>query len=62
MQCGNSATVLTLRAQPRAGGELGHIHDLDGELLPRFSVDASSYHAEGAPGGGERERVRPGEG
>lgn len=42
---------LTLCAESRTGGELGHIHDLDSELLPRLPVDASSHHAEGTPGG-----------
>lgn len=42
---------LTLCAESRTGGELGHIHDLDSKLLPRLPVDASSHHAEGTPGG-----------
>lgn len=42
---------LTLRAESRAGGELGYVHDLDSKLLPRLPVDASSHHAEGTPGG-----------
>lgn len=41
---------LTLCAESRTGGELGHIHDLDSELLPSLPVDASSHHAEGTPG------------
>lgn len=40
---------LTLCAETRAGGELGHIHDFDSKLLPRLSVDASPHHTEGTP-------------
>ena len=41
--------VCTFCAEPRAGGELGNIHDLDSKLLSRVSVDASPDHAEGTP-------------
>lgn len=42
-----------LGAEARAGGELGHIHDLDGELLSGGSVDATLHHTERAPAGRE---------
>lgn len=41
--------LLTFRAQPRAGCEAGHIHNLHGKLLPRVPVDAAPHHAEGTP-------------
>ena len=41
--------VCTFCAEPRAGGELGNIHDLDSKLLSRVPVDASPDHAEGTP-------------
>ena len=31
-----------VQAQPRRGRELGHVHDLDGELLAGLPVNASS--------------------
>lgn len=40
---------LTLCAESRTGGELGHIYDFDSKLLPRLPVDASSHHAERTP-------------
>lgn len=45
----------TFRAEARAGGEAGHIHDLDSKLLARVPVDAAAHHTEGAPRKGERE-------
>lgn len=48
---------LTLCAEARAGGELGHIHNFDSELLPRLSVDASPHNAEGTPEKTNRKRT-----
>ena len=44
--CGLSLEVI--QAEAGAGGELGHIHDLHGELLVGVTVDTSSYYREGS--------------
>lgn len=41
--------LLTFCAEARAGGETGHIDNLDSKLLARVPVDAAPHHAEGTP-------------
>ena len=39
--------TLTIDGESRGGGELGHVHNLDGELLVGLPVNASPNQTEG---------------